>query len=208
MYSLKPNYEQKLFKAGSELVAGVDEVGRGALAGPLIAAIVVFDKPSILRFARNVEWPIRDSKLLSAAQRIRLIPAIESCAQFIAHGKVTPQEIDQRGMGWASREVFYRAIKKCKMKSVKCKILVDAVKLPKLLLPHESIVHGDSKIFSIAVASIYAKVLRDRLMHQYAKKHPAYGFKHHVGYGTAEHFKAIEKYGLCPLHRKSFCPTP
>ena len=212
MFSLKPVYESSLFALGNEFVAGADEVGRGALAGPLVAAVVVFDQKSLRQFCRAIAGPIRDSKQLSYLQRERVFPFIKKYACEISVGRVSHREIDKNGMGFAAKEVFYRAIEKCRMKNpprrqagVKCKILVDAVRLPRLAVPHESIIHGDSKIFSIAVASIYAKVLRDRLMQKYALRYQGYGFERNVGYGTAEHFSAIASQGFCRIHRRTFC---
>lgn len=191
-------YEKKLKRQGYELVAGVDEVGRGPLAGPLVAASVVL--PS------DVNLPgLNDSKLLSAGQREKLFTLIRACAVAIGIARVGHKVIDRIGIGVANYLAMKLAVENLGL--LPGYLLIDGgrhkVDLP---IPQIGITGGDRKVASIAAASIIAKVTRDRLMVKYHAKYPDYGFNQHKGYGTKKHLERINRFGICPLHRKSFYP--
>lgn len=186
--------EAELRAQGYRLVAGVDEVGRGALAGPLTAgACVLPDSPRI----RGVD----DSKRLTPARREELAFTIREVAVCWSVAHVTAEEIDQMGMTAALRRAMGRAIAGLELEPDH--VVVDG--RPVGAFPAETaVIKGDSKVASIAAASILAKVTRDRMMVEYADHYPAYGFEINKGYGTAEHQKAINDHGMSPLHRRSF----
>ncbi|MDP2935490.1 MAG: ribonuclease HII [Dehalococcoidia bacterium] len=192
--------EEALWARGYRHVAGVDEVGRGPLAGPVVAAAVVLPQA-----AGSFYHLVRDSKTLSAAQRDRLYEEIAGHALAWATAAVPPEEIDRAGIGPATKKAMAEAIGTLCLKPDY--VLVDAVKLPTIGLPQKSIIKGDATCLSIAAASILAKVCRDRLMEVADREHPGYGFARHKGYGTAEHLAQLHKLGLSPLHRKSFAPV-
>lgn len=195
MYIQMSTYERKLKEAGIQLIAGVDEVGRGCLAGPVVAAAVILPDEPILG--------VYDSKKMSATKREQLCEQIEEKGQ-VGIGIVTPQEIDQMNIYEATKLAMQKAIAACSSKIEH--ILIDAMNLP-ISIPQTSLVRGDQKSISIAAASIVAKVKRDEMMKQLAKQYPAYGFDRHVGYGTKEHLIALKKYGATPVHRYSFSPV-
>ncbi|MDO8688468.1 MAG: ribonuclease HII [Dehalococcoidia bacterium] len=192
--------EEALWAQGYRYVAGVDEVGRGPLAGPVVAAAVVLP-PAIGAFYDRV----RDSKQLSASQRERLSAEIRGHAVAWATAGVDPAEIDRTGIGPATRRAMAEAIRG--LSTGPDFVLVDAVKLPAVGLPQKSIIKGDATCLSIAAASILAKVYRDGLMVEADREYPGYGFARHKGYGTAEHMARIRELGLSPLHRRSFAPA-
>lgn len=190
--------EKKLFNQGYQYLAAIDEVGRGAWAGPLIAVAVIAD----LKFPLK-KLGVKDSKLLTEIYREKVFKKLAK--QFIwSAGLVNSVEIDQYGLTWANYQAVLRAL--ANLPIVPDYLLVDYLHGFNHPLPHQLIIDGDYKIMSIALASIFAKVTRDRLMNQYHKTYPQYYFTNHKGYGTALHKKSIEKYGLCPLHRRSFLP--
>lgn len=199
----QPNWsaERLLWKQGYLRVAGVDEVGRGPLAGPVVAAAVVFP-----RSFRASKLPgLRDSKQLTAAARERLAPRVRELAAGVGVGSASPEEIDSLGIVGATMAAMSRAVRE--LATDVDHLLVDAVALECDGLPCRAIIHGDALCCSIAAASIVAKVARDALMDEMDALHPGYGFSRHKGYGTAEHMAALERLGPTPLHRRSFAPV-
>lgn len=193
MYSIQKNLNQR----GYHFIAGVDEAGRGPLAGPVVAAAVIF--PEGFRHSE-----INDSKQLTEVNRERLFIEIKNTAVSYAVGIVGWKDIDKIGILNASKLAMRRAI--LKLDPRPDFILTDAVPVNVMEIPQQALVKGDARCVSIAAASIIAKVSRDRLMHKYHKKFPEYGFDQHMGYGTKVHLKAIQKYGPCQIHRLSFKP--
>jgi len=176
-------------------VAGVDEAGRGPLAGPVVAAAVMFDKDIHL-------YGIDDSKKLNAKKRGELYEVILEKASCFGVGVVSHLIVDERNILQATFKAMHEAIKQLRPKPQQ--LLIDGNRFLGVGIPFQTIVDGDAKCFSIAAASIIAKVTRDRLMLDYDKQFPDYGFAQHKGYGTKQHIEAIRKYGLCEIHRKSF----
>ncbi len=194
--------EQQLFVSGYNLIAAVDEVGRGPLAGPVVSACVIIDKNFIL--IPELE-KVRDSKKLSAKQREALFPIIKKQVKAVAIGICDNTVIDKYNILQATFLSMKKAIKKTGLQPDI--ILVDGkFKIPKLNIPQEAIISGDDLVLSIAMASIIAKVSRDFLMTEFNKEYPKYGFDKHKGYGTKFHLKMIDLYGPCPIHRLSFAP--
>ena len=193
--------ERLLWKQGYLRVAGVDEVGRGPLAGPVIAAAVVFP-PS---FRTRLLPGLRDSKQLTAKARERLAPQVRRFAAGVGIGSASPAEIDALGIVGATVAAMSRAIRQLPQSADH--LLVDALRLECDGLPCRPIIHGDALCSSIAAASIVAKVARDSLMVELDALHPGYGFARHKGYPTAEHRAALERLGPTPLHRRSFAPV-
>lgn len=195
-FAKRLSYEKKFWRQG-KLVAGVDEVGRGPLAGPIVTAAVIIDQHFDL-------LTVNDSKQLSPHQRIALFPQILREAVSVGIGLKSPVVIDQVNIYQADRLAMAQAVTNLDRRPDA--LLVDAMKVP-LALPQISLVKGDAKSNSIAAASIVAKVFRDRLMDDYAKIYPEYDFPHNAGYGTAQHLAALKKFGPSPIHRKSFAPV-
>jgi len=192
--------EKKLWRKGFRYLAGIDESGLGSLAGPIVAAVVIFGK---LKVKKNELREVRDSKLLSSKKRERLSKVIKKISQVWTMAKVSNKIIDKVGLKKANLLVFKKAVKKLKIKPDY--LIVDGkINLESLKIPYSSIVDADAKIFSCSAASILAKVFRDSLMVKLAKKFPAYRFAKHKGYGTKEHYYLLRKYGPCSCHRKSF----
>ncbi len=189
--------EQNLKNKGYQHIAGVDEAGRGPLAGPVVAAAVIM--PDGYR-----NELINDSKQLTAMQREQLFVEISNNALTYAVGVITPSKIDEMGILNATKLAMRQAINK--LDPTPDFILTDAVPVNIMDIPQMPIIKGDEKVFSIAAASIIAKVHRDHLMVKYDKKYPKYSFGDHMGYGTEVHLSAIKKHGACPIHRKSFSP--
>lgn len=189
-------FEKKLFKSGYGSIVGVDEVGRGAIAGPVVAAAVVLD-------LNNLPEGINDSKQLSRKQRNRLVEEIRSCSFACSIARVEPEEIDLINIHRASLLAMRLAIKA--LRHPIDYVLIDGkFKVPDLDCPQESIIKGDSLSVSIAAASILAKVTRDEWMSEYDAQYPGYGFSSHVGYGTRTHQEAVARLGPSPIHRKTF----
>lgn len=180
--------------------AGVDEVGRGPLAGPIAAGAVVFDLN--YKDQRELAFGIKDSKKLSAKKREEISEVIKEKALSYNIAIINNKEIDERGISWCNNEVLKRAVKGLKI-PVNL-VLSDGYAVKNLDIDNEFIIKGDSKSASIAAGSIIAKVYRDNLMKEYAKNYPQYNFSNNSGYGTKEHIAAIKKYGICKLHRLSF----
>ena len=192
--------EQALVKRGCHLIAGIDEVGRGPLAGPVMAAAV------ILPLDIKTPWLhlVNDSKQLSAETRERLFPLIYEAAIAVGIGEVSAESIDEYGIARATKMAMKSAISKLDPKPDA--LLIDFVRLPEINLPQRCIPKGDCRSISIACASIIAKVTRDRLMVELDKMYPGYGFAGHKGYATKEHLESIEQLGACPIHRMCFSP--
>ena len=188
---------EKTFWAKKEIVAGVDEVGRGPLAGPVVTAAVIIDDSFDLT-------DVNDSKKLSASRRQELYPLILKEAVSVAIGLKSPQVIDEINIYEADRLAMAEAVKNLDVKPDA--LLVDAMQVP-VKLPQVRLIKGDSKSNSIAAASIVAKVFRDNLMADYAKIYPEYHFDENAGYGTQAHLQALAKYGPTPIHRKTFAPV-
>lgn len=193
-------FEERLHSQGVVHVAGVDEVGRGPLAGPVLAACVIM--PPAGPFIPGVD----DSKKLSPKKRVALSARIREVALGVGLGRAESEEIDEVDIHRATRRAMSRAIENCGPARPDA-LLIDAVTLPSEKIRQISIVHGDSRCYSIAAASILAKVARDAWMIEQDSVYPGYGFASNKGYGTAEHLAALEKRGLCPLHRRSFAPV-
>ncbi|MDD5341963.1 MAG: ribonuclease HII [Patescibacteria group bacterium] len=188
--------EKKLWKLGYRNIAGLDEAGRGAWAGPIVAAAVIL--PPRIRLEG-----LRDSKQLSPGQREKLFSAIAKVAISWSVGIVSHRLIDRKGIGPANILAMVLAIKKLSV--APDYLLIDALKFDHLL-PSQAIVRGDQKVFSIAAASILAKVTRDRILIGQHEKLPQYDFHLHKGYGTKHHLALIKKHGVSQFHRKSYRP--
>lgn len=203
----KPNFkeERKLWNKGIKYIIGIDEVGRGAFAGPIVAGAVVF--PQIGRIGKKLVFlkQINDSKLIKAKARRKLAKRIKKSSLFYAVAEVDIQTINRLGIGRANQMVIRKVARKviAQLKSSNNFIICDGLKIP-LLKNHTSIINGDCKSISIAAASIIAKVHRDALMRDYSKKFHHYKFARNKGYGTKGHQEALKRYGLTRIHRTSF----
>jgi ribonuclease HII len=208
--------EKKLWKKGYKVVVGLDEAGRGPLAGPVVAAAVALNQKSKIKNQneklkfKNLLKKIRDSKKLTPPKRKELYQQIIKCP-FIKWGigKVSEKVIDKINIFEATKLAMKKAIESLK-KKLKRKVdflILDGNFKIDLEIPQKSIVKGDEKVLSCAIASIITKVTRDKIMEKYAKKFPEYGFEKHKGYGTKFHLKMLKKYGPCKIHRKSFLPV-
>jgi ribonuclease HII len=190
-------YERDAALQGFQFVAGIDEVGRGPLAGPVVAAAVILKQnPDLVG--------VNDSKQLSEHKRDELVSRIEENAVTIGLGIVDEKEIDSINIYEATKVAMQKAIDDLGIKPDK--LLIDAMKLNNDI-PQENIIKGDAKSISIASASIIAKVYRDKLMADYAVQYPGYGFEKNAGYGTALHLEGLKQYGVTPIHRKTFAPV-
>jgi len=187
--------EKELRRRGYKLVAGVDEVGRGCLAGHVVAAAVILPEDCVLP-------GLDDSKKIDAACRERLDAYVRGCAIAVGVGVVEAREIDSRDILRASLSAMRIAVEA--LRPEPDAVLIDAVAIPGLRRPQLPVVHGDALCSAIAAASIVAKVYRDRLLEELARTYPAYGFEHHKGYGTPEHWEALRAAGPCPEHRLTF----
>lgn len=180
------------------LTAGVDEAGRGPLAGPVVAAAVILDERRRIR-------GLNDSKLLTASERERLYVEIHAKALCFCIAQATVEEIDTLNILQATMLAMRRAVEGLRLRPNK--VLVDGNRLPTLQVLAEAIIGGDAKIKSISAASILAKVHRDRLCQELHREHPQYGFDGHKGYCTPGHLAALKQHGACPHHRRSFAPV-
>ena len=189
-------FEEKLYEDGIEYIAGIDEAGRGPLAGPVVIGCTIMSRDSFIEY-------VNDSKKVSETKREMLYEKITNEAIAWSTGIVWQDEIDELNILNATKKALTDAIDKLEVKPDK--ILVDALdKIDTRGIPYISVIKGDAKVYSISAASIIAKVTRDRIMKEYDEVYPEYGFAGHKGYGTAKHIQAIKEYGICPLHRKSF----
>lgn len=190
--------ENALRREGFRRIAGTDEVGRGCLAGPVLAAAVILDPD------RHIPG-LADSKLLTERARERLYDLIAERAVAWAIGSASVSEIDRLNIYWASLEAMKRAVSA--LTPQPDLLLVDAFTIPDLPVPQRPVPQGDRRCAAIAAASIMAKVTRDRLMQAWHEDDPRYGYDRHKGYATALHLKALRKHGYSPLHRRSFQPA-
>lgn len=189
--------ERIIWDSGISFIAGIDEVGRGPLAGPVVAAAVIL--PMDFKIVG-----INDSKQLSSEKREELFEVIQKHALGIGIGIKDQHVIDDVNIYQATKLAMLEAIQQ--LPRTPDYLLIDAMKLP-TSIPQESIIKGDSKSLSIAAASIVAKVTRDRMMSEYDRLYPGYGFARNSGYGTKIHLEGLEKLGVCPIHRHSFAPV-
>lgn len=190
-------YENDLFNSGINYIAGIDEVGRGPLVGPVVAAAIILPKDFY-------DKRINDSKKISEKMRDELFKVISDNAISVGIGIISNERIDEVNIYEATKEAMKEAISKLSVKPEY--LLIDAMKLD-VGIPSLSIIKGDSKSQSIAAASIVAKVTRDSMMYELDKKYPMYDFANNKGYGTKKHIEAIQKYGIISEHRKSFKPV-
>lgn len=193
--------EAALWQAGYQAVAGLDEAGRGAWAGPVVAAAVIL--PAEVAVAERLAG-VADSKLLTAAARERSYGQIVRVAHAWGVGIVPATEIDAHGIAPATRAAMQQAL--AALAVAPDYLLLDYVRLPESPLPQHALPRGDRWVLSIAAASIVAKVTRDRMMIELDRHYPVYGFAQHKGYGTQQHQQALRCHGPCPLHRLSFAP--
>jgi ribonuclease HII len=194
--------ERALIRQGHALVAGIDEAGRGAWAGPVVAAAVIL--PVGVMHMPGLR-SVRDSKLLSPSQREALFPMIHQVALAVGVGMASHDEIDEMGIVPATRRAMKRAVEA--LTTVPGALLIDAVKLPDVPLPQHVLFHADTRCLSVAAASIVAKVTRDRWMADLDARYPGYGFARHKGYGTQFHQRALAQLGPSPVHRMTFEPV-
>ena len=187
--------ETRLCDAGFERVAGVDEVGRGALAGPLVAAAVILPPGAELD-------GLRDSKLCTRRQRERLAERIKEVALALSIVRIRHDRIDRQGLQKCNLDALRRALRGLEL--APDYVLVDAFRLKRMRVPSLGVKKADAVSRSVAAASIIAKVHRDAAMRRYHRRFPEYGFSHNVGYGTSAHWAALKRYGPCRIHRKSF----
>jgi ribonuclease HII len=191
-------YERALWRQHVQNIAGVDEAGRGPLAGPVVAAAVIFSAHQTLIQSIN------DSKKLTARQREKAFVLIHEHALAIGIGIVAEDEIDRLNILQATYQAMLKAVQNLTLQPEH--LLIDGNGKPETFLPVTTLIKGDGLSMSIAAASIIAKVTRDRLMHQYHELYPQYRFDKHKGYPTAIHIQAIREWGWCPIHRRSFHP--
>ncbi len=195
-YTIGTSFEEEARASGYGFIAGLDEVGRGALAGPVVAAAVILDGGAPLPKGLN------DSKKLTAAARARIATELRATAVAFAVGEVGPEEIDRTNILLATRRAMIEALERLDPRADF--LLIDALQLKESALPQRAIIHGDAVSASIAAASVIAKTYRDALMRDYDGVYPQYGFTGHVGYGTRAHLAALRTHGPCPIHRRSF----
>lgn len=190
-------FEQQLWAAGVQLVAGVDEAGRGAWAGPVVAVAVTMPKHP------RIPW-VNDCKQLRPNDRQELWEEIRQVALAWGVGIVGPERIAEVNVLKATFEAMAQAVASLRPSAEY--LLVDGCHVPRFPLPHRAVVDGDQRCYSIAAASVGAKVIRDSLMEQLAAEFPEYGFERHKGYGTKDHQRALREHGPCPIHRLSYAP--
>ncbi|HUJ16082.1 MAG TPA: ribonuclease HII [Thermoanaerobaculia bacterium] len=187
--------ERRLREFGFRAIAGTDEVGRGCLAGPVVAACVILDcEPTLIG--------VNDSKMLDGIDRVSVCRHIVSCARAIGIGVVEPHAIDELNILRASKLAMFDAVQQLPVRPDV--LLLDAVMLESLEMPQIPLIEGDKRSVSIAAASVVAKVYRDLLMESYHDRYPVYDFRHNRGYATEGHQAALKVYGPSPIHRKSF----
>lgn len=200
-YVCSLEHEEQLWANGKIRIAGVDEAGRGPLAGPVVIAAVILP-----RGEETAGWGLNDSKQLPEDQRERLYELITACAEAVwAIAVIGVEEIDALNILRATHKGMAKSLQE--LRHPPCHALVDGLPVPGLPCEHTALVKGDSRSRSIAAASILAKVTRDRFMRQAHETYPQYGFAQHKGYPTPAHLRALMEHGPCPLHRRSFSPV-
>ncbi len=192
-------FESQLWERGIAYVAGLDEAGRGCLAGPVVVAAVVF--PSSPELVESLAG-VRDSKQMTARRRSTWAARLPGLCITCATGQASPQEIDDWGIAPATRLAMQRALDRLSL--MPQHLLIDYMTLPACAIPQTALVKGDARVLSIAAASILAKASRDEMMLHLDYEYPGYGFAAHKGYGTQAHREAMERLGLTPIHRRSF----
>jgi ribonuclease HII len=192
-------HERRLMRAGYSLIAGIDEAGRGAWAGPVVAGAIILNLAKVSNLRK-----VNDSKQLTARQREALFPVILNACIAYGIGSAQSDEIDSIGILPATRLAMQRAIES--LSPAPTALIIDAVKLPQVELPQSVFNFADSISLSVAAASILAKVTRDRMMIDLDARYPAYGFARHKGYGTLIHQAALQSIGPCEIHRQTFKP--
>lgn len=190
--------ERELWASGIRYIAGIDEAGRGPLAGPVVAAAVILPEDVAIR-------GVDDSKRLPSERREALYAEIREAALCIGVGAASCREIDRINILRATHLAMTRALTRLSVRPER--IIVDGLPVPVLPADHIAVVDGDAKVHCVACASIVAKVLRDRLMHRLARRYPVYGWQSNAGYGTPDHREAIASWGMTPHHRRSFEPN-
>ncbi len=190
------NFERQAITDGYNFIAGVDEVGRGCLAGAVVAAACILD------ISKPLPEDLNDSKKLSAKKREQIAEELKQMTLAYAVGQVEADEIDRINILQATKKAMRLAIENLQPKADF--LMIDALELKEVSLPQKAIIKGDSTSASIAAASIIAKVYRDNLMCELGEIYPVYGFAKHAGYGTKVHFEALRTHGVCALHRKTF----
>ena len=195
--------ERVLLESGYQLIAGLDEAGRGAWAGPVVAAAVVM--PIWKTNLAQILHAVRDSKLMTPVTRERVYPLVRQVALATGIGVTAAADVDRHGIVTATRIAMRAAIGNLGL--LPDYLLIDALHLPRVSIPQRGIPKGDLQHLSIAAASIVAKVTRDRLLGELDQMHPGYGFAQHKGYGTRRHSYSLAKLGPCPIHRYSFSPV-
>jgi ribonuclease HII len=226
MLSELMDFEKDLYKRGVRLIAGVDEVGRGPLAGPFVAGAVILDLEKIIQIENTNLGPdtiprnndveneeimtfynlIRDSKKVSPKRRESINNFLITAVLSYSIVEISPEELDEIGISETTQKAFFECILKLKVKPEH--ILTDTFRIKKIIDENQTNINqGDNKSVSIAAASIMAKVYRDKLMEKMHIQYPHYGFDHNKGYGTKQHFSALNCFGICPIHRKSFRPV-
>lgn len=198
MSTISLDFERTLWKDGLQYVAGIDEAGRGPLAGPVVAAAVIFPPETMIE-------GVDDSKKIPEKKREELYSIIMEQAVGIGIGVVDHTTIDRINILQATHRAMETALQQ--LQALAQYVLVDGNSFGKSDVPYKTIIDGDALSFTIAAASIVAKVTRDRMMREYDKKFPEYGFAQHKGYGTRFHREAILKNGLCEIHRRTFCKS-
>ncbi|MGE7669356.1 ribonuclease HII [Peribacillus sp. NPDC097077] len=190
-------FERELRQQGFSVLAGIDEVGRGPLAGPVVTSAVILPDTFYLP-------GLNDSKKISESKREQFYEAIHKEAISIGIGIVHSEEIDEINIYQATKKAMMAAVNN--LSELPDHLLIDAMELD-MSIPQLSLIKGDARSITISAASIVAKVTRDRMMKEYGVKYPEYGFEKHMGYGTSQHLEALDKHGLTPWHRRSFAPV-
>lgn len=189
-------FDDSIRKEGFTLIAGVDEAGRGSLAGPVVAAAVTLPESACI--------DVKDSKLLTPEKRKSLFEEIKTLALSVGVGIVSNRRIDQINIYQATIEAMLKSVNRLSLTPEI--LIIDAMRLP-IEIPQISLVGADSKSASVAAASIVAKVIRDRIMEAFHRRYPSYGFDRHKGYCTTEHLRQLRRFGPCPIHRQSYSPV-
>ena len=198
-------FERALLRQGMTLIAGVDEAGRGPLAGPVVAAAAMLPVQWMKDGLPDDLEGLNDSKQLTARQRERFFQTLTSCGEVrFAIAQTDSARVDEINILQATHRAMNEALDT--LKPAPQHALVDGTRVKTMRFPQTPIVKGDGRSYSIAAASVLAKVTRDRLMEEYHERWPVYGFAGHKGYGTVQHLAAIAEHGPCPIHRRSFAP--